>query len=58
MKELKKNPLPIPAKPLPFDAKRLKVIEDRLDRIDKILDNLIEQLAEKESSHYLNPKYL
>ena len=47
MKELKNNPLPIPAKPLPFDAKRLKVIEDRLDRIDKILDNLIEQLAEK-----------
>ena len=44
MKELKKNPLPIPAK---FDAKRLKVIEDRLDRIDKILDNLIEQLAEQ-----------
>lgn len=47
MKELKNNPLPIPAKPLPFDAKRLKVIEDRLDRIDKILDNLIEQLAEQ-----------
>ena len=47
MKELKNNPLPIPAKPLAFDAKRLKVIEDRLDRIDKILDNLLEQLAEK-----------
>lgn len=47
MKELKKNPLPIPAKPLPFDAKSLKVIEDRIDRIDKILDNLIEQLAKQ-----------
>lgn len=47
MKELKNNPLPIPAKPLPFDAKRLKVIEDRLDRIDKILDNLLYQLAEQ-----------
>lgn len=45
MKELKNNPLPIPSKP--FDAKRLKVIEDRIDRIDKILDNLIEQLAEQ-----------
>ena len=48
----------IPTKLSPFDEKRLEVIEDRLDRIDKILDNLIEQLAEKESSHYLNPKYL
>lgn len=47
MKELKKNPLPIPTKLSPFDAKRLKVIEDRIDRIEKILDNLIEQLAEQ-----------
>lgn len=44
MKELKNNPLPIGK---PFDARRLKVIEDRLDRIDKILDDLIEQLAQQ-----------